>query len=645
MIDLDAGAVVWTDTRWCIGRLVHATADRLLCRSGKGIQAIAVADGQPAWSSRRKFRAASGDKLLAGSAFIDVKTGKVEHAEEHEPPYLKYIARLCPDGAVYAWLPSGVLMRLSRSFDIEWNYDLGAAPTRVDACGETALFEVPRGGPEGLRTLIALNPSTGEPLAEPVAVLGWWTSLDGGGVVVADANGVRRRTRSLGEPTVIAPAQVAGRSLADGPGLRLVRAVAGTLLLLDSQGIRAWMAAPTAPRAAVLTEKRLLTAGWAVKRSAGERLQLYELPTARMPWPETALARRAAVTLAQAELTALPEPSDSSAAVEIADEGHGKLGVAAIALDGGHLYVGVLERRPSKQTGGALASFDLRKRAWGWYQPDGCAVNASVIQVAVAGGSVVCATRTSAGAGELVAVDAGSGAPRWTRKLAAIDRLDAAGDTLIAFVGERALVLNEATGEIEREIVSDNGHAPRVVAVAGGVVAVEDGDVVGAGWRVEVTGHVAALAATEDSVLVTLVGGGLYALDSSTGAATEVAGWSASPDLVVAGDRFFDFPTSPKGTFVLRGYGASGVETLRVTLPQHARLVPVRSGSGAPVLLVDDRRVAYVVEIDPATGQPTATYPWPASGLRTGGFSAVVDGATVAGVVLRRPLSVHLFPR
>jgi len=642
LIDIDAATVVWTDTRWCNGRLVHATADRLLCSSGKGVQAIAVADGQPAWSSPRTFRAASGDRVLAGTALIDVKTGKVERAQEVEPPYLKYIQRLCPDGAVYAWLPSGVLMRLSQDFDIEWNRDLGAAPTWVDACGTPALFEVPAGDEQ--RLLIALDPSTGDPVADKIDVLGWWTALDGDGLVIADAAGLHQRSRTLGAPTPIAPARVAGRAIADGPGTRLVRTVGGTLLLLDREGIRAWMAAPTAPRAAVLTGERLLSAGWAVDRSAGERIQLYELPTARMPWPKTAMERRPGAEVAQAELTALPEPSEIAAAVEIADAAHGKHGVSAIAVAGGFVYAVVLERSPSGNSGGALAAFDLRKREWSWYQADGCAVDTSVLQVAVVGGSVVCATRTRTDAAELVAVDASTGAPRWRRKLAAIDRLAAAGDHLVAFVGERALALDPATGEVAREIMSDNGHAPRVAVVAEGIVAVEQGDLVGPGWRVHVDGHVTALSATEDAVLAMLAGGALYALDPATGTPTEVTGWSASADLVVAGDRYFDYPASPEGTFVIRGY-ARAAQTLRVTLPQYAQLVSVRSGSGAPVLLVDDRRAAYVIEIDPATGRAAATYPWPTSARQAGGFSTVVDGTPVAGVVLRRPLSVHLFPR
>ena len=79
--------------------------------------------------------------------------------------------------------------------------------------------------------------------ADPVNVLGWWNDLDGDGLVIADASGLHRRSRDLSDPKPLAPARVAGRAIAERPGLRLVRTVASTLLLLDKQGIRAWMAA------------------------------------------------------------------------------------------------------------------------------------------------------------------------------------------------------------------------------------------------------------------------------------------------------------------------------------------------------------------------------------------------------------------
>ena len=75
LIDIDAARVVWTDTTACMGKLVHATAERLVCANGRGVSVLDGKSGAAVWSSERTFFAAHGELLLLAGAVVQVSTG------------------------------------------------------------------------------------------------------------------------------------------------------------------------------------------------------------------------------------------------------------------------------------------------------------------------------------------------------------------------------------------------------------------------------------------------------------------------------------------------------------------------------------------------------------------------------------------
>jgi hypothetical protein len=645
LIDIERAAVVWTDTRWCNGALVHATADRLLCASGRGVQAVEVDGGGPAWSSPHPFRAAQGNVALLGASFVDVRTGKSVRAIDPEPPIAGKVRELCRDGDAFAWAASGSLWRVSPALEVRWTAQLARAPSRVDVCADPVVVEVPAPG-VAERTLRAFDRETGAPAGEPVTgVLGWWA--DGDRIVVTDASGIHTRTRALADPKPVAPAQVAGRLLVERDGVRVVRAVAGTLLVVDDRGIRAWLAAPAGPKLAVLGAGRLLAGGRVDGASAADTLALYAIPEQRMAWPARRLQQRPPADDAGAAPTPLPAPTAPGDAQVVAYTDREVSGVPAIAVAGDRVYAAAVDRRPSPKHGTAVAAFDLRTRAWLWYRADACPLDATVVALAVAGDTVVCAARhNDPGLGALAGIDAATGEPTWTRELRTIDALYAAGDRFVAVSGATAHVLDAASGEVRETIESDTGASPRVAAFAGGLARVAAGGaIVGPSWRVQSREYVVGVYASGSRVLANLAGGSLFALDASTGRAAEVAGWSASWDVAVAGDWFFDRPSAPDGIAVVRGYGPGRAAPLRVAAPGAIKIITARAGAEAPVLLLaDHEHKGYVLEIDPKSRAVSAVHPWPARAVGEVGFSAAVDGAPVAGAVLYQPLAVHLFP-
>ncbi|RMH45324.1 MAG: hypothetical protein D6689_00170 [Deltaproteobacteria bacterium] len=646
LVDVAAARVVWTDARWCNGQAVHATADVVVCASGKGVRAVRVADGAFAWSSPRPFRAAAGDRVLAGSVVVDAATGRVVRAAAGGVD-LADARALCPDGTVYAWR-GGQLSAFDERLARRWSVDAadlaagtdgGQAVVAVD-CGAPAIVAL--AGAAGARSLIAVDPATGARTGGPIAARGWWPAPAGDGVIVADTSGIAMRDRTLGERVSLSPIAAAGPLVAAGDGLAIARAAAGTVVAVDAHGIRAWLAAPAAPRVAVVVGERMAAAGRAGRPPEhGDRLSLWQLPPPAPRPPAVPPLSPPAVDVS-ARPVDLPAPTPAAAATVFPAPDRGRTAAGPIAVAGGRVFAASFERRPAADYGAALSAFDLRARRWVWHADAACAPGAAVVAVAAGDGVVVCATRAPAGAADVAAVDAGTGALRWRRALPAIDAVAVGGGVVVARYGDRAVAVDARTGRDVRAWLADNGVAPRVVPAPAGPVAVEVGGVVaGDGWRLRARGYVARLAAADRAALVALHTGEVFAVDAATGAPVPAPAPVAIATIGTAGDRWYDRPAAD----VVRLWAVPARLLGAWRFPHAVAVAPHRDGSGAPIVLVDGWRAGQFVELDPDTGAIRGAHAWPADAVRDGVFSAVVDGRPIAGIVRQRPLSVHLFPR
>jgi hypothetical protein len=678
LIDVDRGLIRWSTTT-CGASAAHTTGDRIICASAQGMAGVNVDDGEVLWRSPRVLRAARDRWLLAREpddplrgAIIDAQTGQVAlEVVAAKGETLEEVRQLCAvdDGFdLIAWSDVGLMRRLhvprTRGPYSEarrvWSKPLGRPPSKIEPCDPIMLVEVPIPGAEE-RILSAINRKTGVALAGPgLAVLGWWSARAGTGIETATAEGIQVRSRALEVKAQVAAGRSGGRLVAEWQDLRLIRSVAGTMLLLDGKGVRAWLAAPVWNERAVLTGSRILGGSWlSPPYTAADHITLWDLPPRAAPVVDLPLPPPAPATVPEPPPQRLPKLLPRTPeAIRLAEAGTYAIG--DIVLENARLYVITLESRPDAERGAGLAVFDLATRTWLWHRDDLCG-RAALPGVAVADGVVVCSGQPNYPAhGVLRAVDRETGADRWKLELETVDRVIGGGAAVVAQVGTRAVVVDAASGRKLWELDADNGHVPRVAPIAVGgksaVISVERGptgalvvarDPKKGGapvWSVQARSYVRRLLRTRDGVAALLASGELVTLAAADGATATAGAWAADWLISDRADLLVDFPRASEGVTIVRGFGLDGAEKVRsaVALTPPVDLSDLR-GPGAPLALVSVRGQARVLVVEPGRGRLEAVWALPPDFVRGGVFSAMVGDKSVVGAVAAKPAGVYLF--
>jgi hypothetical protein len=264
---------------------------------------------------------------------------------------------------------------------------------------------------------------------------------------------------------------------------------------------------------------------------------------------------------------------------------------------------------------------------------------------------------------------------------------------VLVFDGDRAIVLDAATGRPRGRLGSDDGAPVRAVVVAVGettyVAAYERGRLVArlpaAGmlpvWSLVVAGVVSALAPSGDGVLVSLEDGDAYRVDLRTAAVTAIPGlglaWRAPGDLVTGHAAGGPMPVVPvprpagAGLAALRPPAADGSPTwtpipsgpplgdsFQLALYErtgglrarndYALFPPIvqafaRGPAGSPLVVASGPGLRQVLVLDPRDGTPLKRVQLPEDSPTRLVFGTVVDGTPVAGAVLPSPLRAVLF--
>jgi outer membrane protein assembly factor BamB len=670
LIDVENATILWRDTEACSGPIVHATADRVVCAGWKGTVALNVDSGREAWRSPSMFRAAGAGYVVIRDAtqvtvgeILDIATGRtVTRIQMPEGYDLEEVSHLCADATgfeLFSSSPAGEVRRFRLGLREEiaylaWVRRLRAQPSRLDPCDAVVLVETPIAG-RSQRQLRALGKKKGIPLGSALDVYGWWSAHSPGDIEVVTDDGLELRDRRLGNIRSRTDRRVGDERIASWAGTHMIRSVDGTALLLGENGISHWLAAPVYAAQAVITPTHVLAGPWRGRRHSGaENLALYRLPAGRVQSFEAAPAPAPApAPLTSATLERMPK-SETSATATSKFPHAGEYAIARVALAGAALYIAADKSPPRPGQGAGITVFDLRARAFGWYQESACAANAEVVGIAITEHAIVCAAREHfPGPGVLSAVAVDSGAPMWSRKLATVDDVIGAAGTIVATVGTRAVVIDADSGVISYEILADNGHLPRVALTGGRVIAVEpkgwvvarepDGTPV---WSVAVRGYVRDLRPLTGAVAVHTNAGELFLINAESGDARAVDSQSRQWKASGGGDLAFDSARGRQGEFILWAYDVKGRERFRTSYPTIIEWdpAPLRSPDPeAPVVLVSRQGEPRLLQIDPRSGKVISRHLAPADTYRDGVFSAHVDGQGLAGVVLGDELAVQVY--
>ena len=700
LVEVDAGRVVWRDRAACAAPVVGVTAEVIVCAGADGTRALGL-DGKPRWRSPSPFVVLSAGRVVVadrGAAVVlDAATGD-ELARVALPGGLAPEAVVASCGGtgreLFASGDDGRLVRIGDTLAgaaIRWAVPLGAI-VAIDACDATVL--VTESGPAG-PALVAIARATGKVTGRVDAIRGAWPARDGTDrIEVATALGIARYPRDLAGP----PAQLGGPPLgelvASRGELRLVRATPSTAVLLDRQGVRAYL--PLAALGAVLGDAALIATTWI--GSPGETAHRVALPprwnrALRLPGLGSGVAL-------DAELRDLPavRPLEPAGAVALPDTG--MRGVIAHALDpadGAALYAIAIDREGQ---GAAVARADLAARRWRWQRVDGCGPGTPVA-IAVARGVVVCGARGRRGAPATVRATSRDGAARWEHRADNVDGVIAGGDVVVVADADRATVLDARDGRVRGRLASDDGGAARVAVVALGdatlVVVAERGRIVarlGNGgllpvWSIAVAGVVRALAPSGEGVLVALEDGDGYRIDARSAQVIALPGlglaWHAPGPDVVTGQTAggpIPGPAPPparpplaqllrRPLQILRGeidtpppmstpvkappplgdswqltlYELGGGLRARndYALPAPVGRPAPRGPPGSPLVVTYGPGQREVCVLDPRTGDPLRRVALPEDAAPGAVFGTVVDGTPVAGALLASPLRVVLF--
>jgi hypothetical protein len=568
LVDIDHGRVVWRDAKVCAAPIVGATAEAIVCADANGTRAIGL-DGKPRWATPSAFIAFTDERVVVSGAgasiILDAATGD-ELARVRLPPGVSSdsIIASCGDAGreLFAVGADGRLLRIAEARGgpaISWAVPLGAI-VAIDAC-DPAVVVVTETGPAG-PALVAIARATGKITGRVDGVAGSWPARDGSDrLEIAKPPGVARYPRDLAgaaEPLVL---PLLGELLATRGDRRLVRATPRTAVLLDRDGVRAYV--PLVAMGAVLGDASLLATSWV--GSPGEVVHRLALPPRwsrhlRLP------PLRRGVAL-DAELRDLPPVVALDATGAVAAPDTGMYAVPAHAIDprdGAAVYAIAVDR-----SGGtaAVARVDLAARRWRWQRVDGCGPGTPVA-IAVARDVVVCGARLSFPGSidpdpprgddrhhpaledvrATVRATSRDGVARWDWLTGNVDGVIAGGDVVVVHDADRITVLDARDGRVRGHVASDDGGVVRVAIVtldeATLVITAERGRVVarlGSGgllpvWSIAVAGMVRALAPAGDGVLVVLEDGDAFRIDARTAAVVALPGlglaWHAAGDLV-----------------------------------------------------------------------------------------------------------------
>jgi len=624
LFDLDEGRAVWRTT--CDGSVIGPVGGSVLCRGDNAISALALANGKPAWKHAGRFARREAGHVAVfdgdGITVLDATSG-AELGHEALPAGDTF-AGSC-DGEVYATTSRHDLVRLGA---VKWTTSLVAE--RLECSGDAVIVEA--GG-----SLVAVTRFLGKQLGRIDNVRDVWPARDDPHALeVSTAWGVVHASHDLLDQTVVdLPAM--GPLIASHGEHRLVRLTAGTAVLLDRQGVRAYLAMPET--SAAIGERRVL---------AGERY--FDLPA---PWhgpaPRAGLA--APITLA-AELRDLPAatPLDTTRAIAL----DGDRAIAAVALTD-HEVVVATEHR--------LVHLALSPLAW--RAPH--VLPAPVTALAASNDGVAYATNDDVVIDNEIA----------SRRIRA-DHLETRAHATLVRTGARTIVLDDDALPL--------GELPTAIATltdGGLVVSFERGRVVARlpqawmlpVWSLAVDGTVASIERAGDGVIAMLEDGDAYRIDR-TGHATAIAGlglgWRGEPDRVLGTAPGGPIPPNPivapvqppevykptdleaapaiatpwpptfaapvmPASWELSIYGLDGGLRARNDYPLTGAITPALRTAGAPLVY---RAGRDVLVIDPSTGDPLRRVTLPEDAPV---FSTVVDGKPLVGTILAAPLRAVVF--
>lgn len=703
VIDVDGGQVLWRDTKQCAGPVVGVSADALVCADASGVRGVSL-DGKKSWRSEAPYVAMTDDRVVVGptgeAVILDAGTGdELSRVKLPAGVIAETVIASCGDVGRELFV-AGVDGKLARIADakggpaIAWSVPVGTID-EIDACvGDSVLVRTPT---EAGASWIALARATGAVTGRIDGVRGIWRARDGSErLEVSTFGGIAVWPRDLSAEAEATPFPALGALLASRGDRRLVRATPWTAVLLDKQGVRAYL--PLASMGAVLGELAIVAGSWS--GSAGEQVRRLGLP----PRETRALhvvppSRGIAVP---AELRDLPEsrPLDERTAIRKPDTG--KHAVANVALDPREptaVYAAVLEHAANDAYTATVARADLATKQWTWQRADGCGAG-TPLALALADDVVVCAARGDQLGEGTVRATSRAGATRWEYESDTLDRIVAAGDTVLVFDADRAVVLDAATGRVRGHLTSDDGAPMRATPVVLDdgttlVIVYQAGRLVARWpqldlipvWSLAVDGVVRELSSSADGALVAFEDGDAYRIAGRTGEHVGVAGlglgWRAHGDLVtgeVAGGWMpGEYPPKPVSppvrrrivpvrrpvrpppeelerprlwtpiapppsagpawqlavyelTGALRARNDYGITDVNAT---HAR-----GPAGSPFVVTFGPGGRGALVLDPRSGDPVRRAELPeASGV----FSTIVDGSPVAGAVLPQPLRIVLF--
>jgi len=713
LIEVDRGTQLWRHGTACLEPVIGVTAKTIVCGGASGVRGVGL-DGKPVWSSDEPLIAITGARIVVGKEREVVVLGA---DDGHE---LVRVALPVNAGSIVASCEGELLAyavdQLQRIADVKgkpaitWQVPFvpfvtiapppvvipvrgrpvprPVLPPRPSTlaiesieCGESILVATrPIAHPQVVpapvpRTLRAIARASGKLTGMIEQVRGWWPARTGDALEISAAGMVRSWPRDLGAASEGLALPILGELLDARGDRRLIRATPLTAVILDREGVRAYVALAT-PRA-VLGETAILGTGL-------RRIEIPKKPTRVVRIPP----RRAGVALA-AELRDLPAITElTGATIEKPDTG--KAGVAAIAIDPrepGALYAIALEASSS-----TVARADLSAKTWRWQRTDGCGANP--VGLALAAGIVVCA-----GQG-VVRATTRDGAARWERTFDTIDAIEGAGDAVLVFAGDRLTILGAGTGNILGRIASPDGGRVRAALLRVPIptlpgedttwlVTFERDRVVArlpaismiALWSLRVDGVVASIAASGEGVLVGLDDGDAYRVELATAAVTPLGGlgltWRATGELVTGetlGGPIPGIPGPPPIRIPVRpGQPALAdrnpeAPNLWVPIPappplgdswqytlyertgglrarnDYALAAPIttstRGPAGSPLVISSGPAQREVLVLDPRTGDPLRRVVLPGPGLV---FGTIVDGTPTAGTVLVSPLRIVLF--
>jgi hypothetical protein len=682
LIDVDQGRVLWRDTASCAGPVVGVTERAVVCTDARGLRAVGL-DGKSKWHNEDTFLAMTDDRVVAAgpgeAAILDAASGdEIARVKLPDKVAIESVLASCGDAGreLFTFGQDGKLGRVAEGKggpQLTWAAAIGNV-AGIDACtGQSVIATV--AGDAGT-ALVALARDTGKITGRVDGVLGYWPARDGSErIEISTIAGVQSWSRDLADARAIA-LPVLGELLAKRGDRRLVRATKHAAALLDKTGVRAYV--PLAEMAAVLGDEHAIAASWL--GSPAQSVRRFALP-ARYPRALRVAGSKSALAV-PAELRDLPLPGklDETGAIAHPAAVHG---VGAVALDGTSVYAIAIE-----DDAAGVARADLVAKKWQWLRADGC-VGAQATAIAVARGVVACAARAKLGAS--VRATGKDGTPRWEWKTDEVDALAAAGDVIVAYAGDHAVVLDAGDGRVLAVIASDDGDAMRAAPIEIGgttlVVTYERGRVLARlprarmvpAWSLAIDGVVRSLLPSGDGVLVELEDGDAFRVDGKTGTAVALPGlglaWHAFGDLL-AGEAAgapippdvmpippkvipkpapkYDIQENEPPIAVPWTAPPPGPAAWQVTLYEpsgglrarndYALAQPIqaaaRGPAGSPLVALYGPGLREALVIDSRQGDPLRRVQLADEGRA---FSTVVDGKPVAGVVLANPLRVVLF--